>query len=119
MVSDPGRPQDQGRTHRRRGSPSPATRALLDRYHAALRDQLGALLDELEPKMPAPGLLDGELAATPQRPTLERAGKLWDLAVKLARELGAEIDPAPPQPSRGSQGSDATGPAKRRGRVEW
>jgi hypothetical protein len=90
---DPGRVQDQGRPHRRNGSPSPASVALLDRYRAELRAEIGELLDELRP---ATGQLTLEGGA-PARPALDRRRELWDLAVKLARELerGPEPDPTP------------------------
>lgn len=54
--------------------------------------------------MPDRGLLDGKglPAAEPVRPGLADRMKLWDLAIKLGRELGTEVDPA------GGVGADPT-----------
>lgn len=59
-----------------------------------MRDDLGALLDELAPKVDPQLGLDGSEAA-PKRPALAERTRLWDLAIKLGRELGAQVD-APP-----------------------
>ena len=61
--------------------------ALLDRYRAALRAELGETLDELRPTAPA-----GLGLVPPGKPGLTDRLKLWDLALKLARELGADAD---------------------------
>jgi len=59
-----------------------------------MRDDLGAVLDELTPAPVDAGLgLDGAPLVKPP-PVKERAA-LWDLAIKLGRELGTEIDPGP------------------------
>lgn len=96
MDADPGRPQDAGRRHRRTGRPSAETTALLSRYQAAMRAALASLLDGLEPPPPSgQQLLDGTPAPVPGL-SVKDAAPRWDLAIKLARELGAAIDPAPP-----------------------
>lgn len=105
------REQDAGRPHRRRGRPSQATLSLLERYQAAMRDELGGLLRELEGAEPPPGLgLDANPPAR-VRPSLADRGRLWELAIKLGRELGSSIDPTPP-PS--STPAAPRGPSRRR-----
>lgn len=79
-----------------------------------MRDDLASVLDELHGSAPAPGLLlDGKPAAI-VRPSLADRAKLWDLAIRLGRELGTAIDvgpdPATPAPARR---------APRRGRVDF
>lgn len=87
-----GRAQDQGRRHRRRGSPSAETASLLAEYQEAMRTELRAVLAELRGVVPDTGLgLDGP-AAGPVRPKLAERMKLWDLAIKVGRELGTEVD---------------------------
>ena len=87
------RPQDVGRRHRKGFGPSVETEAILDRYRAAMRLELDDLLGEIRP---ASGQLtiDGEI----ERPALDRRRALWDLAIKLGRELAGAPDPvAPPE----------------------
>lgn len=107
-----GRPQDQGRPHRARGKPSPATSTLLARYHAAMRSELEATLVEIAGATVV-GLLETEV----KRPPLADRMKLWDLAIKLGRELGTEVDPGPlpgdPAPAAKRSGGI------RRGRVDF
>lgn len=93
MTEGTGRAQDQGRRHRAKGRPSPATAQLLARYQAAMRDELAGILDELAPKAPAPGL--GLVDMAPTRPPLAERARLWSLAMQLGRELGTAIDPGP------------------------
>jgi hypothetical protein len=79
------RPQDVERSHHRRVGPTPETEAILERYRAAMRSELAMLLEMLGARRV--GLMPdapGELVI----PLGERT-KLWDLAVKLGRELGA------------------------------
>lgn len=91
---DGGRPQDQGRKHRRARNPSPETRTLLARAQQAMRDDLSAILDELQPQLPDPGLgLDPDTARPARLPVKDRKPR-WDLAILLMRELGTEVDPA-------------------------
>lgn len=108
------RPQDAGRRHRRTGNPSPETRLLLGRYQGAMRAELEALLAEIAPRPPEPGL--GLVQDAPKRPPIRDRIALWDLAIKLGRELGAEIDPP-------ADDDDAEGPApaprSRRRRVDF
>lgn len=108
-----GRAQDAGRSHHKRGQPSPATTALLAQYHEAMRGELTEVLRELTGRPPdgvPPQLaLDGTVPP-PKRPSLKDRAALWDLGVKLARELGSSIDPAP---DRDAAGKPATrGPAR-------
>jgi len=79
MPEDSDRPQDAGRVHRRRGIPSAESLTILARYRAALRDELGETLTELRPTSGA-------------KPKLVERLRLWDLALKLARELGSGSD---------------------------
>jgi len=83
------REQDVGRRHRRQlGEPD----LILDRYRDAMRAELADLLDELRP---ATGQLT--IAGDIERPKLEQRRALWDLAVKLGRELAGmpAADPGP------------------------
>jgi hypothetical protein len=100
-VTEPSaeRPQDEGRRHRRKGAPSAATLSLLADYQEAMRSELRTLLTDLQPKAQDQGL--GLVAMPPKRPPLAERSKMWDLAIKLGRELGSEIDPAPPPVVRG------------------
>lgn len=105
MTDDAARPQDVGRSHKRRGLPSPESLALLERYRAALRAELGETLAELRPDAAGEGL--GLVARA--KPALPQRLKLWDLALKLARELGADTDlpprPTDPAPAGATRGS--------------
>lgn len=116
MADSTDRPQDVGRRHRRKGEPSGATSTLLARYQGAMRDELGALLDELKPTPPAPGL--GLVPTEQKRLSIADRSRRWDLAIKIGRELAAEIDP--PAPAEGVAG-DPAAPAKprRRGRIDY
>lgn len=58
-----------------------------------MRDEVRQLLDELEPVPQDQGL--GLVAVKPKRPDLAQRSKIWDLAIKLGRELGSSIDVAP------------------------
>lgn len=62
-----------------------------------MRAELRGILEELK-GTPQPEGLDGS-TPPPRRPSLADRSRLWDLAVKLGRELGAEVDvPAPVSP---------------------
>jgi hypothetical protein len=93
-VSENDRPQDIGRRHRKSGDTAPETAAIIVRYRAAMRAELGALLDELEPRHLVQSSLDGSsdravgLGITARR---ER----WDLAIRLGKELAGGSDEAP------------------------
>jgi len=85
------RPQDVGRKHRKGFGPSVETEAILERYRAAMRLELDDLLVEIRP---AAGQLtiDGGI----ERPGLDRRRALWELAIKIGRELGSAPDPIAP-----------------------
>lgn len=105
------RPQDVGRSHhgRRRSEPAPATAEVLERYRTAMRDELGELLEELRPAREQLTML-----GAPERlkPALAERLKLWDLAIKLGRELGTgEELPAAGAPA--PRPIDARSPAPR------
>ena len=85
------RAQDVGRRHRRKGQPSAETVALLESYRQAMRDELRDVLAEIRGKAPEPGLLP-DAAGTVVRPAIAERAKLWDLGIRLGRELGAAID---------------------------
>jgi len=107
MTDDAGRPQDAGRSHRRKGAPTPATVSLLADYQSAMRSELRAVLDELQGSEPPAGL--GIMPAVRVRPSLTDRSRLWDLGIKLGRELAGEIDPRPARPD---------GPVSTRSRVK-
>jgi hypothetical protein len=113
MTEEPdgARPQDVGRSRKRKGAPSAATRSLLERYQASMRDELGSVLDELAPSPTDPGL--GLVKEKPKRPPIAERMKLWDLAIKLGRELGSEIDTTAKAPPT------VVGPGRRRRRVDF
>lgn len=114
MADDVGRAQDQGRRHRRAGKPSPETSTLLAEYQAAMRAELRTLLADLGGRVPAPGLLD-EPGQSPAavRPALKERIPMWDLAIKLGRELGTEVDPGPAPEVEPAPRS------RRRGRIDF
>lgn len=62
-----------------------------------MRDELRACLADLRGKVPDRGLLDAELPdpPAPERPNLTDRARLWDLAIKIGRELGTAVDPSP------------------------
>jgi hypothetical protein len=100
LSEESARPQDVGRPHRRTApGPSPATAAVLEAYRAAMRVELGALLETLGARRV--GLMPD---APPELvvPIAERV-KLWDLAIKIGRELNApgaaDLDPEPEPPA--------------------
>lgn len=111
MSEDSARPQDVGRRHARRGAVGPETRALLDRYQASMRSELGVLLDSLEPVPQDQGL--GMVTVPPKRPDLATRSRTWDLAMKLGRELGTAIDPTP------SEGAPAAPRPRRPRKVDY
>jgi hypothetical protein len=117
-VTDAGRPQDQGRRHRAKGQPSAETASLLAEYQAAMRDELRACLVELKGSVAPTGLLDSEFTVSEvrTRPPLKDRAALWDLAIKVGRELGTAVDAGP------AKGSPAEAPAPRkwrRSRVDY
>ena len=97
MPEASDRPQDAGRKHTRRGIPSAATLELLERYRNALRAELSETLEDLRP----------DAARSKGKPQLAVRLKLWDLALKLARELGSGTDVSP-APTAAVAPSDAT-----------
>ena len=92
MTIETARPQDVARPHRRtRGTPQPETERLLERYRAAMRAELEDLLEEIRPAPADSGQIElgGEIPRA--RPKLEERRALWDLAIKLGRELGSPM----------------------------
>jgi hypothetical protein len=77
MVTDLARPQDVERKHVRRAKPSRATQDLLGRYQAQMRYDLDMLVRMLRS----------------DTLTVAERSKYWDLGIKLARELGSEVEP--------------------------
>ena len=100
MPTENARPQDASRSPGRRakGRPSAESRALLARYQKAMRSELEMLLVEIRP-YPRHRL--------PRPPLAERA-KLWELAIRLGKELGSEIDVATPTDDKADSGAPAT-----------
>lgn len=110
MTAEPDgdRAQDVGRSHKRAGAPAPETLAILERYREAMRAELVDTLDEIRPAAEQLGL-DG--STRPIRPKLETRRELWDLAIKLGRE----IERAPELPYSGDPGpGSAPAPTSRR-----
>jgi hypothetical protein len=107
-----GRAQDQGRRHRRKGSPTPETTSLLADWYSALRDELRAVTVELRGALPDPGLLP-DVQPERIRPKLSERVELVRLGVMVANALGTEVDERPIE-DRG-----ATPPRRRRGRVDF
>lgn len=108
MSEDTDRPQDAGRRHRRKSAEAGPNAALVERYQARMRAELSDLLTDLDP-VPQPDGLVGPVPAV--RPDLKQRAAIWDLAIKLGRELGSAIDPegvAPvvrgPSPARRRRG---------------
>lgn len=110
-MADADRPQDVGRRHVRRPRRGDADRALVERYQAAMRRELEDCLTELE-GTPQPDGLHGPVP--PKRPDVAGRSRIWDLAMKLGRELGAAIDPDPLP-----DGPPAPAKRKVRGRVDY
>lgn len=79
-----------------------------------MRDELRAVLVELRGAEPAPGLDLTGVAVGPQRPKLDVRIRLWDLAIKVGRELGTAVDPSPP-----TSGAAPAGPTRRRSRIDF
>lgn len=116
MADDAGRAQDQGRRHRRKGQPTAETATLLAEYQTAMRDELRALLVDLRGSLPNPGLLDEPGAdLSPVRPALKERIPMWDLAIKVARELGTEVDAGKPTGDE----PEAVTPRRSRRRVDY
>jgi len=111
MSDTTDRLQDVGRPHKRAvGTPAPATVAVLERYREAMRIELGELLEEIRP--PASQLTLGGSEERIKPPLAERV-KLWDLAIKIGRELDGAVElpwagePAPAPTSTSSRSSRA------------
>jgi hypothetical protein len=115
MPADAGRPQDQGRRHTRKGAPSTATSTLLGEYQAAMRAELRAVLGELQGSGGEQLGLDGQPII--KRPALEARVRLWDLAIKLGRELGTEVDVTPAPADQAAAVAELR--PRRRGRVAY
>lgn len=115
-MTDGDRPQDVGRSHRRKGAPSPETAELLTAYQAAMRSELRDVLAELKGSVTPTGLLDSEFttAEVRTRPPIAERVRLWDLAIKIGRELGSAID-ADPVPVA----SAPAGPRGRRRKLDY
>lgn len=97
MVTDNARQQDRGRRRTTRTSVHANDRALIERYEATMRLELSDLLTSLQPVPQDQGL--GMVAVPDKRPPLSERTKIWDLAIKLGRELGSAIEPDPlPEP---------------------
>ena len=84
------RPQDVGRSHARRGAPSPATAALLAEWQETQRRVLRYLNDRAQPK--TGGLMPDAPSEWPSDAELERIVKL---GIVVATSLGSAIDADP------------------------
>jgi hypothetical protein len=84
---------------------------VLELYRAAMREELGEVLEELRPSREQLTML-GDVERL--KPALAERLKLWDLAIKLGRELGSgEVDRAAPPGALGAPPIDARTPAPR------
>lgn len=113
MSTDSDRPQDVGRRHARRKREGDGD-ALVERYYATMRSELAELLDSLAPVPGDQGL--GLVKMPDKRLSLAERTKVWDLAIKLGRELGSRIDPTP-GPIAGQ--TPARRPPPPRGKVDY
>lgn len=77
-----------------------------------MREEVRGLLVELRGKAPPPGLMDVPGGDARIRPALAERTRLWELAVKLGRELGEGIDGEAGTPAR--DGGPEYAPASRR-----
>jgi hypothetical protein len=109
MTLDGG---DPARVHRRKGAPSPETRTRLARWHQVLIAELDDVMAELRPGPPA----DAMPYAEPTRPGLQTRARLIDLGVRIAHELGAEIDDTT---TRGAFVPDSPARPRPRSRVDF
>jgi hypothetical protein len=109
---DPGRPQDQGRRHRRTRAAPPDSRLLVTAY-AALRAELADCVAELRPPPPPDGPLVLGDPMPKGRPSLADRDRLVALIARLLGILGAEVE----EPG---EAAPAPGPARpaRRGRLD-
>lgn len=110
-MTDDVRPQDVGRRHRKRGTPTAETQTLLAAFRDAQRAELRDVLHELEGVPDPQTTLDGSPPKV-KRPNLTQRIKLWDLAIKIAHDLGTEVDVGPAEPTEPAD-------APRRKRVEY
>lgn len=111
-MSDNDRPQDVGRRHRRKAAPGAATSALLARYQEAMRSELAWILDILKPA-------EGLVGTSVREGSIAERTRRWDLAMKIARELGGEIDPGPDPAAAADPLGDDTKPPARRGKIDY
>jgi hypothetical protein len=82
-----------------------------------MRDELRDVLRELKGSVAPTGLLDTEFTTSEvvTRPSLTERMKLWDLAIKVGRELGTEVDG-----SVATAGAQPSAPRKRsRARIDF
>jgi hypothetical protein len=87
-----------------------------------MRDELSTLLDDLRGRLPDPGLglLEDAIARGDVveriRPSLKERAPMWDLAIKIGRELGTSIDPGKPP---GGDPPTTRSPRRRTARVDF
>ena len=93
MTTDNDRPQDVGRRHARKRAGTATSAALIERWHAVERMTLERVTVDLEGVDKGIGL-DGKPMPR-EYPSDSRTAALVDLGVKLARDLGSDIDPEP------------------------
>lgn len=95
MTDDGGRAQDQGRKHRRGGTPSTETTTLLAESYSAMRRDLRRVLVHTRGKLPSPGVgLDGR-PLEPTEPSVTELRSWWELGKLLMTMLGTEVDDRP------------------------
>lgn len=119
VTEESGRPQDQGRKHRRTGRPSAETRRLLEAWQDVQRAELRAVVAALEATAAGGILPAGDGETLPLAIPLEdpRRDRLIDRGIKVARDLGASIDVTPDPDTPGS--APATTPRPRRRKVDF
>lgn len=111
-MTEGGRPQDQERSHKRKGRPSAETVRLLTAWQDALRAELRAIVDALAAT--TQNLIAVELQIPLEDP---RRDRLVSRGIAIAKELGASIDDGPTDPDT-PPGAPPKRPG-RRGKVDF
>lgn len=119
MTEATGRPQDQGRPHRKRTRKvSEADRSRIERYYDALRSELDASLAELRPVPSGQLQLDGA-EKPPDRPSLDKRNQLVRYMAFIVSQLGTDVDAPADDESPGPPPVNGAGTTARRRRVAY
>lgn len=116
-MTEGGREQDQERSHKKKGRPSPETVRLLTAWQDALRAELRAVVDALEAKEAGTLFAPGASGPGPLYPLEDpRRDRFVSRGIAIAKELGASIDDTPAGPEGKTP---AKRPPRRRARVDF